>query len=326
MNCAWRTALVLTVFGVATGIHAQKPAVVLAEGKAVVFAGADGKVTRRIPLSVEVDAVVFSRETGRLVIQTKGEWGGRLYLVDPKTGVLRGLLPYPIYFKNLTAKDKEVPESERERINREEHEVYADPEFDPTGNLLVFAVHDSGPGAWDLVLASGPLAVLDLRTGQARVLESTLLKSEQGPAFANNPQWSADGTRILWNHEAGSELADAAGRATTDISGWFELRESEMGFGVAWIDHGSILYAVYPEAAGAPPARFSVLDLATRHSRPAAESLGIKPDAFNIAKDVQVSDTMILIREFDNVSVYDRNSHRLLFSLPHGKGPVSLVR
>jgi len=175
-------------------------------------------------------------------------------------------------------------------------------------------------------MASGPLAIFDFQSGQARVLESTLLKNEEGPAFANSPEWSPDGSRILWSHEAGSEVTDAAAKSTTDISGWFELREGEMGFGQAWVGNGSILYAVYPEAARASPTRFSVLDLASRRSRPAPEVLGMAPGAFEIANEVQVSDAMLLIREFDTVKIYDRSSHRLLFALPHGNEPVLLLR
>jgi hypothetical protein len=312
-----RFAGIWLLFGLLVpALFAQKPAVIYADGNAIVFLAADGKVVQRIATNAEAESIAFSPVSGRLVIQTKGEWGGGLFLVDRATGKLQKLLTRPLYFKPL-------PKKERDPENEKENEVYADPEFDRSGNLLVFAVHDSGPGAWDAVLASGPLAVLDLRTLKAHILESTLLKDQEGPAYSNDPHWSPDQSHILWDHEAGSELADAEGKASKDISNWFDLKESEQGYAECWLDDHSILYAVYPGSA--LPVRFSVLDLATRKSRSAAEVLGLGPENLDGAREVNVTDSMILVRK-DVALFFDRKTRRPLFTLPDRKQPIELLR
>jgi hypothetical protein len=315
----------LAVFPLLAVAYGQKPSVAYADGREVVLASADGQVLQRTPVTVDIGAIAFSPASGRLVIQSEGEWGGNLYLVEPHTGLLRNLIPRPLYFKKLTKNDKDVPESERERINREEHEVYADPEFDPTGNLLVFAVHDSGPGAWDAVLASGPLAVLNFHDFEARVLESTLLKEQDGPAYASDPHWSPDGTRILWSHEAGSELTLVGAKTSIDLSGWFELKGDELGYAECWLDNHSILYAVLPSGLVPDPIRFSVLDLSTRRSRLATEVLGIEPALLEGARSLSVTQNFILIRRGNEPEVYDRKNHRLLFLREKGGAQFELV-
>ncbi len=306
-------------------LHAQKPVVVLAEGKAIVFTATDGKVTQRTSLSVEVGAVAFSPASGRLVIQTKGEWGGKLYLVDPKTGNLHGLLPQPIYFKKLTAKDKEVPASERERINREEHEVYADPEFDPTGNLLVFAVHDSGPGAWDAVEAAGPLAVLDLQSSAVRVLDATLLKKEQGPFYSNDPHWSPDGKRILLSFEAGAAIVDAKGLNITDLDGWFDQPEGAQSYADCWLDNRTIVYGVYVSAPGDKPDHFAALDLETHHSGQIAEVLGLCPGSIRRCPVHRGLCFVDLDWPRGWSRLYDRKTGQLLSSHPVKDEPAVLI-
>ncbi len=306
-------------------VYGQKPAVVYANGRTVVLASADGKTLRQIPVTVDIEAIAFSPASGRLVIQSAGQWGGSLYLVDAKTGQLQNLIARPLYFKKLTSKDKEVSESERGRINREEREVYADPEFDRTGDLLVFAVHDSGPGAWDAVLASGPLAVLDFRSSETRVLESTLLKEQDGPGYSNGPHWSPDGARILWSHEAGSELTLLEAKTSIDLSSWFEQKGEEQAYAECWLDNHSILYAALPSGLVPDPIRFSVLDLSTRRSRPATEVLGIEPKLLEGARSLSVTQNLILIRRGNEPEVYDRRSFRLLFLREKGGAQFKLV-
>jgi hypothetical protein len=303
----------LAAFPLPVALHGQKPAVVYADGHAVVFATAEGKVLRRTPVTVDIGAIAFSPASGRLVIQSAGMWGGKLYLVEPGTGHLRLLIAKPLFFKNLTRRDRELSKSERDEINRTEHEVYADPEFDPTGNLLVFAVHNSGPGAWDAVEAAGPLAIYDMRTSAVHVLESSLLKEEHGPAYSNHPHWSPDGTRILMNHEESSELLDAGGKAHTYLGDMFGLAEDENGYGECWLDEHSILYAVYSGEPGSDPNRFAVLDLDSHRLRPAAEFLGLDPKIFSGAQDIGASGSIIVIRYKDKAMMYSRESHQLLF-------------
>ena len=288
------------------------------DDRAVVLASADGQVQRRIPVPVDIGAIAYSPASGRLVIQGKGDWGGKLYLVDQKTGHARELLSRPVYFKNLTRKDKDVSKSERERINQEEHEVYADPEFDPIGSLLVFAVHDAGPGEWDAVDAAGPLAILDLRTSAVHVLNATLLKEQQGPFYSNNPHWSPDGSRIVLSFEAGAAIVDPKGLRLTALDGWFEQTSDDESSAVCWLDNRSLVYGVYGNSGSGKPDSFAVLDLETRHSRPAAEVLGVAPAVLDGASDMEATASLILIRREDGVRLYERRTGRLLSFLPIG--------
>jgi Tol biopolymer transport system component len=122
---------------------------------------------------------------------------GLLYRLDLPTGGLNQLPSQPFYFTTLA---------------RGERELYSDPAVSPDSRLVVFAVHAvAGDASDDLVGLSGPLAVMDLASGQRRVLSATQDIGGYGAAFANSPAWSSDGRRLLVAFEVSGAIVDAAG-------------------------------------------------------------------------------------------------------------------
>ena len=102
-------------------------------------------------------------------------------------------------------------------------EVYADPSLSRNTGLVAFAIHPEYRNAAqakeeDLVEASGPIAVIRTDGSGARILKSTLDLQGGGPFFANLPQWSPDGKRILFSFEVGGGVTDAAGGNFVDLS------------------------------------------------------------------------------------------------------------
>jgi dipeptidyl aminopeptidase/acylaminoacyl peptidase len=146
-------------------------------------------------------------------------------------------------------------------------DVYSDPDFSPDGKRVLFAIHGQATG--DVVEASGPLAVMDLRTRKTTLVRSTLTASAGQVAFANSPHWSPDGNRILVNFENGFAITEATGRTLKDLDEMIPESEGELRFALGWVGRGCVLYMAGNSWDKARQGPKRILNLTTGKTAPA---------------------------------------------------------
>lgn len=256
-------ALALMALGASTASGQARPraVVAIASGPTLSLYDEAGNVVRRIGLKGPVAGFAFSPDHSKLVIVSPDtEHGGKLILVDLKSGSKRNLTPWSHFaFPHLA---------------QGEREVYDSPEFSPDGRSLLFAVHGNVPGdgndAWE---NSGPLAVLDLRTGKPRVLQATDNIDGEGPCSEADAQWSPDGKRILFNCEVFFFLVDPQGGKIRDL----KVDSDDTGSSsVGWVGRNCILYVQTPMKDGKyhfEHDTLKLLNLTTQKSSDAGELL-----------------------------------------------------
>ncbi len=134
-----------------------------------------------------------SRDRRSVVVISNGTThGGDLELIDLRNKRRTKLLSTPVYFTHLEGEDREV---------------YADPRISPDGRRVVFAVHQFSPSdSEDAVNPAGPLAILNIKSGNVRVVPSTTDIDGKGPCYSNTPMWSPDGSQIVFNCETGAAI------------------------------------------------------------------------------------------------------------------------
>lgn len=225
--------LAWAVFGssAAVGQAPARAVVAIASGPKLSLYDEAGNVVRRIDLKSPVAGFAFSPDRSKLVIVSPNtEHGGKLFLIDPKGGSRRNLTPWSHFaFRHL---------------DKGEREVYDSPAFSPDGKGLLFAVHGNVPGdgndAWE---NSGPLAILDLKTGRPRVLQATNNIDGNGPCSEGDAQWSPDGKWILFNCEDGALLVDPRGAMLQNLK--IDQNDTSSS-SVGWVGSNCILYVQTP--------------------------------------------------------------------------------
>ena len=147
--------------------------------------------------------------------------GGQLYLLSISTGKIRRLIHAPVYNKR---------------------EVYAYPDFSPSGNQVVFAIHSQLGAAPsdgdDAVTDAGPFGIIDLRSGVVKKLPSTVDIQGNGPAYGTSPRWSPDGRQIFVNLEDDFALTDSSGSHLQSTSAWTQ----DNTLALNWLGNGCIVY------------------------------------------------------------------------------------
>jgi hypothetical protein len=217
------------------------------------LATASGRVLKTVKTRVPIGEFAVSADASQIVFRPAGEeYGGPLYLLQIGSAKLERLT-------------KECPESARCFGH-----VYADPDFSPTADRVVFAVHGAAHG--DAVAASGPLAVIDLKTRRMHILPATMNIDGQGPAFANDPHWSPDGTQILVSFETGAAITDPEGKKLHDISELFSGGAWSNGLG--WLGNQCVLYIAGAGPRDAQQGPVRALNLATSETQLLSELLG----------------------------------------------------
>ncbi|HVB58032.1 MAG TPA: hypothetical protein VNE63_16605 [Candidatus Acidoferrales bacterium] len=182
--------------------------------------------------------------------------GGQLYLLSIATGKVHRLTHTPVYNK---------------------WEVYAYPDFSPSGDQVVFAIH-SQLGAVpsdgdDAVMDAGPFAVLNLRSGVVKKLSSTENIDGNGPGYGTSPRWSPDGKKLFLNIEDDFFLTNSSGKPLQDISNWTQGSL----FALDWLGNECIVSVGGNdwEAAEKEPAKVLLLDM--HKTEPLAKLLGVAP-------------------------------------------------
>jgi dipeptidyl aminopeptidase/acylaminoacyl peptidase len=211
-----------------------------------------GRILRTLEAKPPVGDFGISPDGRKVVFSPLGaEYGGPLYLMDVVSDKTELLVQDHYYVQG---------------------EVYSDPAFSPDGGKVIFAVHARAKG--DLVEASGPFAIIDLRTRRVNVLPATT-NIDGGVAFANDPIWSPDGKSILLNFESDAAITDATGRTLKMLSSIVPNSEGPWLHGLGWIGTGCVVYAIGSDQRNADRAPVRVLNLKTLRTLPANELLNL---------------------------------------------------
>lgn len=228
--------LILQAFCIAASLtvaasvqSSDEPVVAFATGTTLTLASATGQVTQRIDLGHPIYNFALSSDRKLLVtVALDTATGGNLRLLDLQTQTQTRLTSGNLYFK-------------ASELNKDEKEVYDDPQFSPDRRSLAFAIHTDNPGDGnDAINDSGPIAVMDLHSGKVRVLKATENIEGQGSCFANSPKWSPDGKWILFNCEDGAFVTDARGLSLRDLKLGTDTDAETSA--VSWVGKSCVLY------------------------------------------------------------------------------------
>ncbi len=228
---------------------------------------------------------------------------GILYELRLADSNLRELPSKPFYFKTL---------------GRGERELYSDPAISPDSQSVAFAVHAvSGNDRNDLVGLSGPLAVMDLGSGQRRVLLATKDIAGQGSAFVNDPVWSSDGRRLLIAFEAGGGITDVGGQQL-QLLGDLMMKPFSDGVAspVAWWSSDEILFVWNPRQESGI-GRLHLLNLRDCSVVDAAAVLRVPKASTHEVLGVQINSRFILLQHRDDAELFSRQG-QLLRRWPNG--------
>jgi len=269
---------------------------------------ASGKVLKTVKPQVGIQDFAISPDASRVVFSVTGKrrYGGPIYMLNVSTGHLAQLTAGLRYATQLASG---------------EQEVYDEPDFSPEGDRIVFDVHYENQGdANDVVMASGPLAVMDLKTRHARILQATKNVDGHGPAFANNPLWSPNGERILVDFEVGAALVSSDGAHLIDLSDQLAQGRDNVEPGAfGWFGSGCVIYFLNEENRGGPSAphqEVRILHLKTKSTEPASTLLGVPIEMLTKADGVEVSGDLALVRSKSESLVFDVLSRKIIQRLP----------
>lgn len=183
-----------------------------------------------------------------------GTNGGPLYEISLSTG----------HTRRLTASRKHV---------YAKWEVYADPDYSPDGTKVITAVHATSCG--DAVMASGPIASLDLQTGDLKALPASMDIGGYGPVYGADPRWSPDGKKLVVDLESSADVMDATGKSLQDIDQWMPSPVPNSSLG--WLGNDCIVFIGGNDWGKARSKPASVLDVSTHLIERLDVLLGVAP-------------------------------------------------
>jgi hypothetical protein len=264
----------------------DEPVVAFVDGTTLSLAASSGKVTQTIDLKKPVYNFALSKDRKRLVtVSADTETGGNLYLLNLQTHTKTKLTNGHLYFKT-------------KELDKNETEVYDDPQFSPDGRSLAFAIHTDNPGDGnDAENDSGPIAVMDLQTRKVRVLKSTENIDGQGFCSTNTLIWSPDGKWILFNCENGAFITDPMGKTIRELK--YGNDQATVDFAFSWVGNHCILTENEREAQMGEPKtdQYFLLNLTFSTTRN-PESLFTLPQ-WNAEGLIEASEK-VLIRQADS--------------------------
>jgi hypothetical protein len=228
----------------------------------------------------------MSADARTVVFAPRGSagYGGPLYLLDTSDGKTKRLTR-GAYF------GKARPD-----------EVYSDPDLSPDGKQAVFAIHSASKG--DAVEASGPFAIVDVLTERVHLLESTMHLPITGVAFANDPHWSPDGSRILLNFEADAALIEPSGSSVRALSGLLGP-DNEWSHGVGWLGPQCVVYIAGTDPNDAEKRPAQLLNLKTVKSQPLADAVdALREESVGL---VAISASVLVRKDGDHLRAVTRS-------------------
>jgi hypothetical protein len=250
-------ALAAPCWGQAT--TAQQPAVAYAADGILYLATESGRVAQTIETELPIGDFAISPDLKTVVFSLPhpGESGGLFFILDVATGAIERMPPDP-YFNDASVADLV--------------EFYADPDFSPDGERVVFATHANAVG--DEVQTSGPLAILDLKTREVTILKSTVGESGLPLGFVRDPHWSPDGRLVLATIEGHAFVMDSGGQDLAEaVIPESEFSQSPQSYGmyaIGWLGSRCVLYQAGDDPEHDPT---RILNLSTGRTSSAAEML-----------------------------------------------------
>jgi hypothetical protein len=242
--------VVVLLFG-GTAWGQLKPAIAYSEDGDVYLVAGSGEILRKVKSPLPIYDFAVSPDAQLIVFNRVGprEHGGPLYLLRIATG-------------------------ETARLTPRTSEVYADPEFSPNGDRIVFAIHAQAGG--DLVEAAGPLGTIDIKTRRLSVLAATANVDGHGPCYSNEPHWDPNGRQILFSCEAGVEEVGANGKYLRDLTSM--LVGGDWSHALGWIGSRCAVYLAGNNQKEAAHNPIRVLYLDTGKTELAEQLLGLPDD------------------------------------------------
>ena len=268
----------------------KEPVVAFMNGTTLTMISSSGEVSRTIDLKNPFYNFSLSKDRKLLIaVSPDTETGGNLYLLNLQTHTNTRLTNGLLYYK---AKD----------LNKDEKEVYDDPQFSPDGRSLAFAIHTDNPGDGnDAINDSGPIAVMNLQTRKVRVLKSTENIGGEGPCFANNPSWSPDGKWILFNCENGAFITDVGGTTLRELKP--KTGQNFISYATSWVGNGCVLtlQSVKDQSDNATSEQILLFNLHNSQSQSPA-ALFASPGG-NITGMIEASESAFILRVESGISI-----------------------
>jgi len=237
----------------------EQPAVAYAADGILYLATESGRVVQTIETELPIGDFAISPDLNTVVFSLPhpGESGGPFFILNIAAGAIERMKPDP-YFNDASV--------------AELAEFYADPDFSPGGERVVFATHANAEGSD--VQTSGPLAILDLKTREITILKNTIGDDGLPLGYMRDPRWSPDGRQVLGNIEGHAFVTDPDGQALTEIViPESEISQSSQSYGmyaIGWLGSGCVLYQVGDDPERDP---VFIFRMSARKTSPAAEML-----------------------------------------------------
>ena len=261
---------VAAVWGQATAD--DRPAVAYAADEVLYLATESGRVVKTIEAELPIGDFAISPDLKTVVFSLPhpGESGGPFFILNVSTGEIEPMKPDP-YFNDASVVDLA--------------EFYADPDFSPDGDRVVFAAHANAEGSDRQI--SGPLAILGLKTREITILRDTVGADGLPLGYMRDPHWSPDGRQILGNIQGHAFVTDPDGQGLAELV----IPESEISrspdsygmYATGWVGSGCVLYQAGDDP-DSDPAR--IFTMSTRKTSPAAEMLRLPEESLRGVQDL----------------------------------------
>jgi len=258
----------------------SRGAVAYSIGGTLTIKSASGRTLQTFKTTPPIGTFTISPDGQNVIFTPLGrdsmQNGGPLYLLSVSTGKVTRLIHANVY---------------------DEHEVYAYPDFSPSGDQLVFAIHVQQQGdANDLVMSAGPFAVLDLRSGMIMKLSSVIDK-KYGQQYGTSPRWSPNGKQIFLNIEDDFALIDSSGNHLQDTSGW----TLDNTLALNWLGNACIVYIAGENWKDAEEHPAKVLNLKTHQTESLDKVLAVAQQ--EVTNLIAISPTMRIRKAGDRLIV-----------------------
>lgn len=277
---SWSLTLLawLALLNVGASQDVPASAVAYLKNNSLTITAKHGEVLDTILMRPAVSDFSVSRDRRSIVVVSNSTaHGGDLELIDLRHKRRTKLLSAPVYFTHLEGEDREV---------------YAGPHISPDGKQVVFTVHLETPaGAPHSTDVAGPLAILNIGSGDVHVMQSTNI--ENRPCDAKSPQWSPEGSQIVFNCETGSAITSLDGSTLRRLPTGTEQKPWSAVIG--WLGNRCVLYVQATNGASYDTYDLRWLNLVTSETQDAsglvARQRAKVPGLSEVSSDAAISRT-----------------------------------
>jgi hypothetical protein len=161
---------------------------------------------------------------------------------------------------------------------------------------------------------------MDLQTRKVRLVEATLDIQGNGPAFANKPNWSPDGTRILLSFETGFGILSTKGGPIRFLD---PDHAGSWSTAFAWVGPGCLAYGFGDDGR---IRGVEILHLSPLRTESASDRFGVSLCGGSPITGFQVSGDRLLIGTAVESRLYNLQSRALLARFPAGSMLLGLRR